>query len=200
MWDRACPGSAARAAHGLKGAGYLQPCTWRPSYGSMPEKQGGRGNPPDITGPKQTWEQSLLAKRRAGGARSQGRRRNPSHAPGGPDPIPSQTTRRTRQWHRHNWPETDVGAELAREAPRGRRSISRTLEASRHALGGLYKVPSGEPFDLKDNFPKLTLDAPTDLSIIRPTSGADQTENSLIIKQLTKVARSEVFRSERRKR
>ncbi len=62
------------------------------------------------------------------------------------------------------------------------------------APAGLYKVASKEAFDLKDNFPKLTLDGPADLSIIRPTSGADQTENSLIIKQLTKVARSEGFR------
>ncbi len=85
----------------------------------------------------------LLAKRRAGGARSQGRRRNPSHAPGGPDPIPSQTTRRTRQWHRHNWPETDVGAELAREAPRGRRTVSRALQNHRLALGGHDEISGG---------------------------------------------------------
>jgi len=32
------------------------------------------------------------------------------------------------------------------------------------------------------------LDAPLDLSIIRPTSGADETENSLVIKELEEVA------------
>jgi len=29
------------------------------------------------------------------------------------------------RWHRRDWPETDVGAALCCEAPRGRRSISK---------------------------------------------------------------------------
>ncbi|WP_217436293.1 hypothetical protein, partial [Pseudomonas putida] len=33
-----------------------------------------------------------------------------------------------RQWHRLDWPETDVGAALRRDAPRGRRSISQALK------------------------------------------------------------------------
>jgi hypothetical protein len=41
---------------------------------------------------------------------------------------------------------------------------------------------------------KLTVDAPLDLSIIRPTSGADETENSLIIKELDEVSSEEVLR------
>jgi hypothetical protein len=28
-----------------------------------------------------------------------------------------------RQWHKRDWPETNVGAALRRDAPRGRRSI-----------------------------------------------------------------------------
>ncbi|MCL8332299.1 hypothetical protein M9Y56_24835, partial [Pseudomonas juntendi] len=30
-----------------------------------------------------------------------------------------------RTWHRGYWPETNVGASVARDAPRGRRSVSR---------------------------------------------------------------------------
>ncbi|WP_218191282.1 hypothetical protein, partial [Pseudomonas sp. Bc-h] len=40
---------------------------------------------------------------------------------------------------------------------------------------------------------KLTVDAPLDLSIIRPTSGADETENSLRIKELDEVSSEEVL-------
>ncbi|WP_373754607.1 hypothetical protein, partial [Pseudomonas sp.] len=32
-----------------------------------------------------------------------------------------------RIWHRGYWPETNVGASAARDAPRGRRSISQAL-------------------------------------------------------------------------
>jgi hypothetical protein len=46
---------------------------------------------------------------------------------------------------------------------------------------------------------KLAVDAPSDLSIIRPTSGADQTENSLIINELTLVTGEEVLRGCRSK-
>ena len=41
---------------------------------------------------------------------------------------------------------------------------------------------------------KLGVDGPVDLSIIRPTSGADETENSLIIKELDKVSGEEGLR------
>ena len=41
---------------------------------------------------------------------------------------------------------------------------------------------------------KLSVDAPLNLSIIRPTSGADETENSLIIKELDEVSSEEVLR------
>ena len=42
---------------------------------------------------------------------------------------------------------------------------------------------------------KTGVDGPFNLSIIRPTSGADETENSLIIKELTEVGGEEGFRS-----
>jgi hypothetical protein len=35
-----------------------------------------------------------------------------------------------RTCHRRYWPETNVGASVARDAPRGRRSISQALKAS----------------------------------------------------------------------
>jgi hypothetical protein len=41
---------------------------------------------------------------------------------------------------------------------------------------------------------KLSVDAPLDLSIIRPTSGADETENSLIINELDEVSSEEALR------
>ncbi len=85
----------------------------------------------------------LLAKRRAGGARSQGRRRTQAMHLAALTQSPAKPTRRTRQWHRHNWPETDVGAELAREAPRGRRTVSRALQNHRLALGGHDEISSG---------------------------------------------------------
>ncbi len=51
-------------------------------------------------------------------------------------------------------------------------------------------------FDRYDSFIKLGVDAPLDLSIIRPTSGADETENSLIIKELDEVSSEECFGSD----
>ena len=39
-----------------------------------------------------------------------------------------------RACHRRNWPETKVGASAARDAPRGRRSISQAPQIFRHAL------------------------------------------------------------------
>ncbi len=44
------------------------------------------------------------------------------------------------------------------------------------------------------SFFKSRLDAPLNLSIIRPTSGADETENSLIIKELDEVSSEEALR------
>ena len=44
------------------------------------------------------------------------------------------------------------------------------------------------------SFFKLRLDAPLNLSIIRPTSGADETKNSLIIKGLDEVSSEEALR------
>ena len=42
---------------------------------------------------------------------------------------------------------------------------------------------------------KFAVDALANLSIIRPTSGAGETENSLIINELTEVSSEVVFRS-----
>jgi len=39
-----------------------------------------------------------------------------------------------RACHRHNWPETNVGASAARDAPRGRRSVSQATHLYRHTL------------------------------------------------------------------
>ena len=69
------------------------------------------------------------------------------------------------------------------------------MKSSRHAPGGLDAVGCGDAFDLYGIYVKLTLDPLLNLSIIRPTSGADETENSLLIKELTEVAEPEVFRS-----
>ena len=44
-------------------------------------------------------------------------------------------------------------------------------------------------------FLKLAVDGLQDLSIIRPTSGADETENFLLIKQLDEVSGAECFGS-----
>ncbi|MDZ3991111.1 hypothetical protein PspTeo4_06760 [Pseudomonas sp. Teo4] len=55
--------------------------------------------------------------------------------------IASYNKADARACNRHYWPETDVGASLARDAPRGRRSISRALYLSRQAsksLDALY--------------------------------------------------------------
>jgi len=41
-----------------------------------------------------------------------------------------------RKSPRNNWPETNVGASFARDAPRGRRSIAQTLKTSRRAPQG----------------------------------------------------------------
>ncbi|MDF3174331.1 hypothetical protein P3C22_20190, partial [Pseudomonas sp. ER28] len=46
---------------------------------------------------------------------------------------------------RNNWPETNVGASAARDAPRGRRSISQALNMLRHAHGGFYLIPRTSP-------------------------------------------------------
>jgi hypothetical protein len=43
-------------------------------------------------------------------------------------------------------------------------------------------------------FSELSVDGPQDLSIIRPTSGADETENSLRIKELDEVSSAERLR------
>ena len=48
--------------------------------------------------------------------------------------ISSHAPRLQPTWHRNNWPETDVGADLSREAPRGRRSISQTPNLYRQTL------------------------------------------------------------------
>ncbi|MDD2018771.1 hypothetical protein NPS33_28490, partial [Pseudomonas putida] len=45
-----------------------------------------------------------------------------------------------RKSPRNNWPETNVGASAARDAPRGRRSISQALNVLRRAPGGLDTV------------------------------------------------------------
>jgi len=37
-----------------------------------------------------------------------------------------------RESHRNNWPKTNVGAALRRDAPRGRRSISQTPQIPSH--------------------------------------------------------------------
>ncbi|WMY84440.1 hypothetical protein QR297_21180 [Pseudomonas shirazica] len=45
-----------------------------------------------------------------------------------------------RARHRRDWPETDVGAALCCEAPRGRRSISQAQKVLWRAPGSLDKV------------------------------------------------------------
>jgi len=40
-------------------------------------------------------------------------------------------------WHWRHWPETTVGASFARDAPRGRRSISQAQNVLWRAPGGL---------------------------------------------------------------
>ena len=49
-------------------------------------------------------------------------------------------------------------------------------------------------FWLFDRNFKLSVDAPLNLSIIRPTSGADETENSLRINELDEVSSEEALR------
>ncbi len=56
--------------------------------------------------------------------------------------IFSHTPRLQPTWHRNNWPETNVGAGLSREAPRGRRSIARALHLYSHALEILNPHPN----------------------------------------------------------
>jgi hypothetical protein len=48
--------------------------------------------------------------------------------------------------------------------------------------------------DRYDKKMKLGVDAPLNVSIIRPTSGADETENSLLINELDEVSSEEVLR------
>ena len=48
-----------------------------------------------------------------------------------------------RESHRNNWPETNVGASAARDAPRGRRSISQALKMLRLPLPGTIESPTG---------------------------------------------------------
>ncbi|MGY4490283.1 DUF6124 family protein [Pseudomonas sp. TE3610] len=48
-------------------------CAWSHQHRSAVDKKGGPGDGTGITGPKQTWERALPAKRRAGGARSKAR-------------------------------------------------------------------------------------------------------------------------------
>jgi hypothetical protein len=48
--------------------------------------------------------------------------------------------------------------------------------------------------DRYDKKMKLGVDAPLNVSIIRPTSGADETENSLVINELGEVSSEEVLR------
>jgi len=48
-------------------------------------------------------------------------------------------------------------------------------------------------FRCSDTNLKLRVDAPSNVSIIRPTSGADETENSLIINELEEVGGTEGF-------
>jgi hypothetical protein len=50
-------------------------------------------------------------------------------------------------------------------------------------------------FGVYDSFLKIAVDALANLSIIRPTSGAVETENSLENKELTEVSGEVVFRS-----
>ncbi|MCK2118076.1 hypothetical protein MYW52_21585, partial [Pseudomonas juntendi] len=50
-----------------------------------------------------------------------------------------------RKSHRNNWPETNVGASAARDAPRGRRSISQALKMQRLPLPGTIQSPTGSP-------------------------------------------------------
>ncbi len=55
-----------------------------------------------------------------------------------------------RQSPRHNWPETNVGASKARDAPRGRRSISQAL----HIAWQPPVSPDAIPVRLAGNMPR----------------------------------------------
>ncbi|MEW5609445.1 hypothetical protein, partial [Pseudomonas juntendi] len=50
-----------------------------------------------------------------------------------------------RACHRRYWAETNVGASAARDAPRGRRSISQALKMQRLPLPGTIESPTGSP-------------------------------------------------------
>ncbi len=52
-----------------------------------------------------------------------------------------------RKCHRNNWPETNVGASAARDAPRGRRSIAQTPNISSHTL---MPIPPNQLASTKD--------------------------------------------------
>ena len=51
--------------------------------------------------------------------------------------ISNGANRGARQWIKIDWPETDVGAALRREAPRGRRSIYPAPQMLRRTVGRL---------------------------------------------------------------
>ncbi len=48
-------------------------------------------------------------------------------------------------WYRYDWPETDVGAALRRDAPRGRRSVSQALHTPRQAPRGQHATWANAP-------------------------------------------------------
>ncbi|GAB1616108.1 hypothetical protein PSN_1845 [Pseudomonas sp. NGC7] len=50
-----------------------------------------------------------------------------------------------RACHRRYWPKTNVGASVARDAPRGRRSISRPPNIFRRTPAGHYPMPRQTP-------------------------------------------------------
>ncbi len=99
--------------------------------------------------PRHNWPETdvgagLLAKRRVGGARSQGRRKNQDMHLAALTQSQAKPTRRSRQSHRHNWPETDVGAGLlAKRRAGGARSQGRWISPAMH-LAALTQSQAGK--------------------------------------------------------
>jgi len=143
--------------------------------------QGGPGNGTDITGPKQTLEQSLLAKRRAGGARSRGRRKNQGMHLAALTQSPGGQSRRTRQWHRHNWPETDVGAGLlAKRRAGGARSQGRHKTQAMHlaALMRFHDRLLGAPLEISSWPPSASRCCCSALQTVRRPRGASRASSA----------------------
>jgi len=153
MWDRVYPGSAARAALGLKGARRIKPCTYQPRPGcktgrSRVLRYSSLGIASGRPCARRWCCRVLEIERRPRGAsRARARRPPRSHICFGPVmPVASPCP---PCWHQHRaavnlqsgpgdatgitGPKQTLEQSLLANAPRGRRSVSRALEESSHA-------------------------------------------------------------------